>query len=139
MNEIRKVRVQDASRIKSVIGFDTVAAAQDHIRKNIYYTDESFSVLARSSYTSKYSVTVRFIGSVDDVFADALLKFETLNRAEFLALMETGEVPENLGGDKPRTTQEVLSQARDDHPERFEESKPEKSADDTFTEPGDEI
>ena len=29
--------------------------------------------------------------------ADALLKFETLNRAEFLALMETGEVPENLG------------------------------------------
>ena len=75
MNEIRKVRVQDASRIKSVIGFDTVAAAQDHIRKNIYYTDESFSVLARSSYTSKYSVTVRFIGSVDDVFADALLKF----------------------------------------------------------------
>ncbi len=71
--------------------------------------------------------------------ADALLKFETLNRAEFLALMETGEVPENLGGDKPRTTQEVLSQARDDHPERFEESKPEKSADDTFTEPGDEI
>ena len=43
-----------------------------------------------------------------DLLVEALLKQETLNRAEFLALMETGEIPEGLGEDKPRTTQEVL-------------------------------
>lgn len=75
MSKIHKVRVQDASKIKSSIGFDTVASAQDHIRKNIYYTNEDFSVLARGSYTSKHSVTIRFIGSVDNTFADELLKY----------------------------------------------------------------
>lgn len=75
MGEIRKLRVQDASRIKSAIGFDTVASAQDHIRKNIYYTDNDFNVLARSSYTSQYSVTIRFIGQSDDDFVDDLLRF----------------------------------------------------------------
>ena len=43
-----------------------------------------------------------------DKLVEALLKQETLNRAEFVALMETGEVPDNLGQDKPRTTAEVL-------------------------------
>lgn len=75
MDRIRKVRIQDASRIKSAIGFDTAAAAQDHLRKNTYYTDNDFSVLARSSYTSKYSVTVRFIGDADDAFTDDLISF----------------------------------------------------------------
>ena len=46
-----------------------------------------------------------------DQLAEALLKQETLNRAEFVALMESGAVPENAGGDKPRTTAEVLRDA----------------------------
>ena len=69
-----------------------------------------------------------------DQLADALLKQETLNRAEFVALMESGEIPEGLGDDKPRTTDEVLKEAADhpaqDVPEKDsaepEESKPEE-------------
>ena len=66
---------------------------------------------------------------------DALLKYETLNRAEFLALMETGEVPEGLDDDKPRTAQEVIEQSRKDqetqpaeHAEENAESKPGEDA-----------
>ena len=66
---------------------------------------------------------------------DALLKYETLNRAEFLALMETGEVPEGLDDDKPRTAQEVIEQSRKDqetqpgeHAEEDAESKPGEDA-----------
>ena len=43
---------------------------------------------------------------------EALLKYETLNRAEFVALMDTGEVPEGLDDDKPRTAAEVIQQAK---------------------------
>ena len=48
-----------------------------------------------------------------DALVAALLKYETLNRAEFLAVMETGEVPEGLGDDKPRTTAQVLEEVKD--------------------------
>ena len=48
-----------------------------------------------------------------DALVDALLKLETLNRAEFLAVMETGTVPEGLGDDKPRTTAQVLEEVKD--------------------------
>ena len=58
--------------------------------------------------------------------ADALVAQDTLNRAEFLALMETGKVPEGLGADKPRTTQEVLAESEKD---RAEENTQEPSAD----------
>ena len=48
-----------------------------------------------------------------DALVDALLEHETLNRAEFLSVMETGMVAEGLGDDKPRTTAEVLEEAKD--------------------------
>ena len=48
-----------------------------------------------------------------DQLAEALLEQETLNRAEFLALMETGIIPEGLGNDKSRTAQEVLDHAKE--------------------------
>ncbi len=48
-----------------------------------------------------------------DALVDALLKYETLNRAEFLSVLEKGTVEEGLGNDKPRTTAEVLEEARD--------------------------
>ena len=47
------------------------------------------------------------------VLVDALLKYETLNRAEFLSVLEKGTVEEGLGNEKPRTTAEVLEEARD--------------------------
>ncbi len=43
--------------------------------------------------------------------ADALLKHETLNRAEFLSVMESGEVREGLGQDKPRTAEEAIRES----------------------------
>ena len=61
-----------------------------------------------------------------DKLAEALLKQETLNRAEFLALMESGEIPEGLGDDKPRTTQEVLRDAADRIREADEQAAREK-------------
>ena len=48
-----------------------------------------------------------------NALVEALLKYETLNRAEFLAVMETGEMQEGLGNDKPRTTAEVLAEVKD--------------------------
>ena len=47
-----------------------------------------------------------------EALTKALLEQETLNRAEFVALMETGSVPEDAAGDKPRTTAEILEQER---------------------------
>ena len=61
-----------------------------------------------------------------DQLAEALLKQETLNRAEFIALMESGEIPEGLGEDKPRTTEEVLKQAAEENAENTPEYKTEK-------------
>lgn len=46
-----------------------------------------------------------------ETLAQALLDQETLNRAEFVALMETGVVPEGLDEDKPRTAAEILRQS----------------------------
>ena len=44
---------------------------------------------------------------------DALMEHETLNRAEFLSVMESGKVAEGLGDDKPRTTAQVLEEVKD--------------------------
>ena len=48
-----------------------------------------------------------------DALVSALLEYETLNRAEFLSVMETGNVQQGLGDDKPRTTSQVLEEAKD--------------------------
>ncbi len=52
-----------------------------------------------------------------DALADALLTNETLNRAEFLSVMETGKVAEGLGDDKPRTTEQALREEKAKAPE----------------------
>lgn len=46
-----------------------------------------------------------------EALTQALLDQETLNRAEFVSLMETGSVKEGLDYDKPRTVREVLEQS----------------------------
>ena len=46
-----------------------------------------------------------------DSLVEALLREDTLNRAEFLSIMESGNVAEGLGDDKPRTTEQVLADA----------------------------
>ena len=46
-----------------------------------------------------------------EALTQALLDQETLNRAEFVSLMETGSVQDGLDYDKPRTVKEVLEQS----------------------------
>ena len=68
-----------------------------------------------------------------DSLVTALMEQETLNRAEFLAVMETGTVPEGLGDDKPRTTDEVLKAAEAERAE----TKEEESSAETVSEAAD--
>ena len=56
-----------------------------------------------------------------EALTQALLEQETLNRAEFVALMETGTVPEGLEEDKPRTTAEILRESREEEQEKDRE------------------
>ena len=65
-----------------------------------------------------------------ELLAQSLLEQETLNRAEFVSLMETGSLPETYEGDKPRTTAEILQQEKEDdtvtgQPETDAETAPE--------------
>ena len=87
---------------------------------------EVASMLKRCYETAK--AIIREKKDLLDKLVEALLRQETLNRAEFLALMETGEIPEGLGADKPRTTQEVLRDAADSIREYEERQAQEKAA-----------
>ena len=68
-----------------------------------------------------------------ELLAQSLLEQETLNRAEFVSLMETGTLPETNEGDKPRTTAEILQQEKKEdavteHPETDTETDSENGA-----------
>ena len=47
-----------------------------------------------------------------DLLTEALLKHETLSRAEFVSLMDTGVMPEITDAGKPRTLHEILEQSK---------------------------
>ncbi len=91
--------------------------------------------LLKDCYERTKEIIRQYSERLDQLVA-ALLKMETLNRAEFLALMETGEVPEGLGEDKPRPAPAIPREAPEapaaapDKPEipddlnPFEEPKP---------------
>ena len=64
-----------------------------------------------------------------DMLTQALLDQETLNRAEFVSLMETGTIPEGVGGDKPRTAEEVISESREANTEETKKENDQPSAD----------
>ena len=64
-----------------------------------------------------------------DMLTQALLDQETLNRAEFVSLMETGMIPEGVGGDKPRTAEEVISESREANTEETKKENDQPSAD----------
>ena len=53
----------------------------------------------------------------------ALLEQETLNRAEFVALMENGELPEVTKEDKPRTAEEIIRESKEAQAERISEQE----------------
>ena len=63
-----------------------------------------------------------------DMLVEALLKQETLNRAEFVALMDEGIMPEGEAADKPRTVREILKEAAEENPaEAPAEDRPEQT------------
>ena len=47
-----------------------------------------------------------------ELLTEALLKHETLSRAEFVSLMDTGVMPEITDAGKPRSLQEILEQSK---------------------------
>jgi cell division protease FtsH len=48
-----------------------------------------------------------------EILTEALLKHETLNRAEFVLLMDEGVMPDEPVGDKPRTNDEIFRNQQD--------------------------
>ena len=85
---------------------------------------EVASILAKCYEKAKQILTEKLerLGQL----TEALLKYETLNRAEFVALMETGTVPEGLDDDKPRTAEEVIRESRAEQTTEDLEIKTEK-------------
>ena len=54
-----------------------------------------------------------------ELLVEYLLKMDTVNRAEFLSLMETGTIPEGLSGDKPRPAADIPApEQAEEHPEK---------------------
>ncbi len=51
-----------------------------------------------------------------ELLCDTLMKLQTVNRAEFVALMETGSIPEGLGGDKPRAAADIPAPEKQEEP-----------------------
>ena len=72
---------------------------------------EVASILARCYEQAKKILT----DNLDklELLTQALLEQETLNRAEFVSLMETGEMPEATKDDKPRTAEEIIRESKE--------------------------
>ena len=72
---------------------------------------EVASILARCYEKAKKILT----DNLDklELLTQALLEQETLNRAEFVSLMETGEMPEATKEDKPRTADEIIRESKE--------------------------
>lgn len=72
---------------------------------------EVASILARCYEKAKKILT----DNLDklETLTQALLEQETLNRAEFVSLMETGEMPKASKEDKPRTAEEIIRESKE--------------------------
>ena len=74
-----------------------------------------------------------------EMLVQALLKQETLNRAEFVALMDDGVMPDGSQQDKPRTVREILKEAAEaEKPAETGAEKPEGSGEEKPAEIGEE-
>ena len=57
-----------------------------------------------------------------EMLVEALMAQETLNRAEFVALMDQGIMPDGSDPDKPREVRQILAEAKQEEPEKDGES-----------------
>ena len=62
-----------------------------------------------------------------DALVEALIKYETLNRTDFLSVMETGNIPETQTGDK----EEEKKQRAEEESRKKTEAEDDDSRDDT--------
>ena len=72
--------------------------------------DREVSAILSRCYDNAKKIISEEKGRLDDL-AKALLDQETLNRADFLKIMGTKDIPDDLDNDRPRTTEEILSEA----------------------------
>ncbi len=73
--------------------------------------DEEIKRIAEECYANAVQV-LRDNRDKLDLLTEALLQHETLSRAEFVKLMETGEMPEITSAGKPRSLHEILEESK---------------------------
>jgi cell division protease FtsH len=73
--------------------------------------DREVSRILESCYNKAREILQQHRERMDQL-TEALLKQETLNRAEFVALMDEGIMPDGTKADKPRTVREILAEAK---------------------------
>lgn len=75
MSVIRRVRIHDASKVKTLTGLNLVSSAEDLIRDNDILSDERFICLCFCKFNGTHSVNMHFAGSPDHDFIDSLITY----------------------------------------------------------------
>ena len=70
-----------------------------------------------------------------NMLVEALLAQETLNRAEFVALMDEGKMPDGDEADKPRAVAQILEEARRTAATETEEKTEDESGPEAYRPP----
>ena len=73
--------------------------------------DREVSIMLQKAYERAKSI-LRENRDKMEMLVSALLAQETLNRAEFVALMDEGRMPDGTEADKPRSVQQILDEAK---------------------------
>ena len=73
--------------------------------------DREVSRILEAAYARAKEILQQNRGKLD-MLVDALIAQETLNRAEFVALMDEGKMPDGSDADKPRSLDQILGKDR---------------------------
>ena len=73
--------------------------------------DREVSRILEAAYARAKDILQQNRGKLD-MLVDALIAQETLNRAEFVALMDEGKMPDGSDADKPRSLDQILGKDR---------------------------
>ena len=97
--------------------------------------DREVSRILEAAYARAKDILQQNRGKLD-MLVDALIAQETLNRAEFVALMDEGKMPDGSDADKPRSLDQILGKDRKAE-NRTGETEKTDSADETAETPAD--
>ena len=89
--------------------------------------DREVSAMLEQAYDRAKEILIQYRDRME-LLVQALLAQETLNRAEFVALMEEGILPDGTDTDKPRSVRQILVEAGENEPEKDREEDPEADA-----------